>query len=79
MGIHVYTWREGVKSQALFSSAQWQEKRQWAKTETQEVLSEHKKTLYHHKSGWELTLFDQRGCEVSLPGGIQKLSECGPK
>jgi len=34
------------QSQALFSGAQWQGKRQWAQNETQQILSEHKQTLF---------------------------------
>lgn len=30
-----------VKSQALFSVAQWQDKKQWVENKTEEVLSEH--------------------------------------
>ena len=46
--IHVYKYLQGRCrgwSQALFSGAWCQDKRQWAQTETQEVLSEDQATL----------------------------------
>lgn len=42
-------WWESVKKiEALLSGAQWQNQRQWAEMETQEVLSEHQETPW----GW---------------------------
>jgi len=37
---------QGKQSQAVFSDALWWEKRQWAKTEAQKVLSESQETLF---------------------------------
>ncbi len=55
------------QSQALFSGAQWQDQRQWAQTETQEVPSEHQETLFHSESE-EVA---QRGGGVSILGDSQ--------
>ena len=62
--------------QTLFSGAQWQEKRQWAQTGTQEVLSEHQEKILLLCS-WCKTV---TGCPeklwslpVSLLGDFQKL------
>ena len=63
------------QNQALFSGAQWQDNRQWAQTETQEVL-EHQETFFHCESDQAVA---QRGGGVSIPGDIQKLSGHSPE
>ena len=46
--MYINTWREGAKkSQAFFTGAQWQDQRQWAQPETQEIPSKHQETLIH--------------------------------
>ena len=45
MYINIWRIMQRRWSQALFSGAQWQDKRQWAHTETQQVPSEHQETL----------------------------------
>ena len=54
------------QSQALFSDAQWQDKRQWAQTETQKVASEHQETLFYCEGDRALAQIAKRGHGVSM-------------
>lgn len=72
--MHINTWRE---SQALFSSAQWQDQRQWTQTETQEVPSEHQETLLYCDGNWALEQVAKKDCGVSILRDTQKLSRHG--
>ena len=65
-------------SQAVSSGAQWQDQRQWAQTETQEVPSQYQKTLIRCEDDWALAQVAQRGCRVYVPQDIQKPSGHGP-
>ena len=59
------------------TSAHWWDKRQWAQTETHEVPSEHRKTLFDCTSGQIPEQAAQRGCGVSTFGNTQKSSGHG--
>ena len=76
--VYVNTCRKGrVQTrwrQAFFSGAQWQDQRQSAQSETQEVPSEYDEALFHCDSYWELVHVAQWGCGVSLIWDIQKPS-----
>ena len=61
----------GEWGQALFSSAQWQDKGQWAQTEAQEVPSAHDEDLLHFEGDGALEQAAQGGCGVSCSGDIQ--------
>lgn len=69
---------EGRVQRAFFSSAQWQDQRQWAKREILS-LSEHPEALYHCQADWALAQAAQGGCHhlwrYSGPG---QLSLGGP-
>lgn len=78
LSIHAYKYlkrRCRGQGQALFSAAQWQDKRPWAQTERQEVLSEHQETLLYYA----LAQVVQRGCGVALLGDHQKPLGHGPR
>lgn len=62
------------QGQALLSSAQWQDQRQWTQTETQEVPSEHLETPFHCADDQPLEQAAQRGYGFSILGHFQKLS-----
>ena len=66
-------WVSGGWGQALFSSAQRQDKGQWAQSEAHEVPSEHKEELLHSEGDGALG-----GCGVSFSGDIQDLPGQGP-
>ena len=64
-------------SQDLLSGAQWQDRRWWARTETQEVMSEQQETLFYCEGDWTLAQVPQRHCGVFLQD-TQKASGHGP-
>lgn len=49
-----------------------------ARSEAQEIPSEWQKTLFYCQDDHALTQVAQRGCEVSLFGDTQKLSQHSP-
>ena len=71
-------WVSGGWGQALFSNAQWQDKRQWAQTEAQEVPSEHEEELLPSEGDGALEQVAQGGGGVYFPGDIQDLPGQGP-
>ena len=66
----------GGWGQTLFSSAQRQDKGQWAQTEAQEVPSEHEEELLPSEGDGALEQVAQGGCGVSF--SIQDLPGQGP-
>jgi len=65
------------QSQALFSGAQRQDKKQRAQTETQDVPSENEETLFYCKGDHALAQVTQRDGGVPILGHIQKPSGHG--
>jgi len=61
----------GRWGQALFSSAQRQDKGQWAQTEAQEVPCEHEEEFVHSEGDGALEQAAQGGCVLSFSGDIQ--------
>jgi len=61
----------GGWGQALFGSAQRQDKEQWAQTEAEEVPSEHEEELLPSEGDGALEQVAQGGCEVSFSADIQ--------
>jgi len=51
------------RSQALLGGAQWQDQRQWAQTETQQVLLEHQETLFYCEGDQALHRFPREAVE----------------
>ena len=75
--INVYDYHKGRRverqqSQAPFSGAQWQDQKQWAQTETWEVLFEHQESLFYCHSDQAQAQVAQRGCGVSILQDIPK-------
>lgn len=57
---------QSKQSQALFSHSQWQDQRQHAQTETQELPSEHQETLFQWEDDQEMAQIAHRGCGISI-------------
>ena len=68
----------GGRGQTLFSSAQRQDKGQWAQTEAQEVPSEHEEELLPSEGDGAVEQAAQGGCGFSFSGEIQDPSGQGP-
>ena len=68
----------GTWGQTLFSSAQRQDKGQWAQIEVLEVPSEHEEELLHSESDRALEQTAQGGCGVSFSGDFQDPPGRGP-
>ena len=68
----------GGWGQTLFSSAQRQDKGQWAQTEAQEVLSEHEEELLPSEGDGALEQVAQGDYGVSFSGDIQDPPGQGP-
>jgi len=69
--IKVYKYLQGGcrgRSQALLSDAQWQDQKQWAHTETQEVPSERQGTRCHCEGDWALAQVSQGHGAPSILG-----------
>lgn len=65
-------------NQTLLSTAQWQDKKQWAQPQTQEILSEHKKTVFDCEGSQTLEQVALRGCGLLTLGDIKNLAGHGP-
>ena len=68
----------GGWGQALFSSAQWQDKGQWAQTEAQEVPADHREELLPSEGDRALEQAAQGGFGFSFSGDIQDPPGQGP-
>ena len=68
----------GGRGQALFSSAQRQDKGQWAQIEAREVPSEHEEELLPSEGDGALEQAAQGGCGVFFSGDIQDPPGQGP-
>jgi len=71
-------WGSGGWGQALFSSAQRQDKGQWAQTKAQKVPSVHEEELLPSEGDGALDQFAQGGGGVSFSADIQDPSGQGP-
>jgi len=68
ISLYKYLTRGSKGRQTLFIGIQWQDKRQWAKTEIQEILFKLKKKLFPCEGSQTLEQVAQKGCEVSILG-----------
>lgn len=59
------------------SSAQGKDKRLWAQTQPQKVLSQHQQTLFHCEVDWAPAEIALGGCRVSILEDIQKPAPSG--
>lgn len=64
---------------ALLTDASWKDKRQWTKTELQEIPYKHKKSCFYCEDVSALEQVAQRVCEVSVLRDIQNPSGHSPQ
>lgn len=58
-------------SQAAYSGARWEDEIKWAQVETREVLTVYEVKLLHHEDRQGVKYITQKGCVVSILGGVQ--------
>lgn len=79
--VSVHKWLKGECKEVgawLFSVVNT-EQRQWARTETQAVSSEHQETFLHCEGNWAFVRVSQRGYSIFVREGTQKPSRYGPE